>query len=173
MGTDLVAIGEVLRPHGVTGELRIRPLTDRPEERFGPLERCVLWEPITGDRRPCRIASCRLDRDTVLMRVAGVNTAESAAGLVGRLLAVEAREAFPPPPGHFYPWQLAGVRVETREGREVGRFLGVESGAAQDLWVIGAGARTWLVPAVPEIVLDVDVAAGRVVIDPPEGLLDL
>jgi 16S rRNA processing protein RimM len=173
MGSDLVAIGEVLRTHGVAGELRIRPLTDRPEERFGALERCFVWEPSTDDRWPCQVASCRLDRNTVLMRVAGVDTADSAAGLVGRLLAVEAREAFPPPPGHFYPWQLAGARVETRDGREVGRFLGVESGAAQDLWVIGAGARNWLVPAVPEIVLDVDVAAGRVVIDPPPGLLDL
>ncbi len=173
MGADLVAIGKVIRTHGVAGELRVRPLTDRPRERFGALEHCVAWEPARDDRRPCHVASCRLDRDTVLVRLTGVDTAESAAGLVGRLLAIEAREAFPPPPGHFYPWQLAGARVETPDGREVGRFLGVENGAGQDLWVVGAGPRTWLVPAVPQIVLDVDVAAGRVVIDPPEGLLDL
>jgi 16S rRNA processing protein RimM len=173
MGPDLVAIGEVIRAHGIGGELRVRLLTDWPQERFGALEHCVVWEPALNDRRPCRVASCRLDRDMVLVRLSGVDTPESAAGLVGRLLAVEAGEALPPPPGHFYPWQLAGARVETRDGREVGRFLGVEPGAAQDLWVVGAGSRTLLVPAVPEIVLEVDVAGGRVVIDPPEGLLDL
>jgi len=173
MGPDLVAVGEVVGARGVAGELRVRPLTDRPQERFGALERCVVWEPATDARWPHRVASCRFDRDLVLVRLVGVDTLESAVGLVGRLLAVDAREAFTPPPGHFYPWQLAGARVETIDGREVGRFLGVESGAAQDLWVVASGPRTWLVPAVPEIVRDVDVAGGRVVIDPPDGLLDL
>jgi 16S rRNA processing protein RimM len=170
---DLVAIGQVLRAHGVDGELRIRPLTDRPEERFGALERCVVWEPATDDRRPLEVAGCRFDRDTVLLRLHGIHTVELATSLVGRLLAVDAQEVFPPPPGHFYPWQLAGARVMTPDGRIVGRFLDVEPGAAQDRWVIGDGTREWLVPAVPEIVLDVDVGAGKVVIDPPEGLLEL
>ena len=55
----------------------------------------------------------------------------------------------------------------------VGQFAGIESGAAQDLWVIRDGDREWLIPAVPEIVVDVSVAERRIVIDPPEGLLEL
>jgi len=55
----------------------------------------------------------------------------------------------------------------------VGRVLRVEPAPAQDLWVVGDGAREHLVPAVPEIVRDVDLKARRVVIRPPEGLLDL
>jgi 16S rRNA processing protein RimM len=170
---DLVVIGEVMRTHGVGGEVRIRPLTDQPRERFARLERCVAWAPATDERRPCEVAACRFDGGTVLMRVRGVDSPEAAAGLLGRLLAIGATEVLPPAAGHFYPWQLAGAHVVTRDGRVVGRFIRVEAGAAQDLWVIGDGGREWLVPAVPEIVLDVDVAARRVVIDPPEGLLDL
>src|SRR5207237_4623421 len=79
----------------------------------------------------------------------------------------------PPPEGHFYPWQLEGCRVLTEDGRDVGRVLRVEPAPAQDLWVVGDEAREHLVPAVPEIVLDVDIKARRVVIRPPDGLLDL
>jgi 16S rRNA processing protein RimM len=63
--------------------------------------------------------------------------------------------------------------VLTDGGREVGRVLRVEQSAAQDLWVVSDGTRERLIPAVAEIVLEVDLAAGRVVIRPPEGLLEL
>jgi len=170
---ELVAIGEILRAHGVGGEVRVRPLTDRPRERFEGLRRCVVWEPQADERSHHEVSSCRFDRETLLLHLTGVDSPESAGRLVGRLLAIDGREVLPPPPGYFYPWQLAGARVETRDGRAVGHFVGVESGAAQDLWVIADGDREHLVPAVQEIVVEVDVAAGRVVIDPPEGLLDL
>jgi 16S rRNA processing protein RimM len=83
-------------------------------------------------------------------------------------------EVLPPPEGRFYPWQLEGCRVVTEEGREVGQVTGIEHGPAQDLWVIkAAGGSEHLIPAVPEIVVDVDLKERRVVIRPPEGLLDL
>jgi 16S rRNA processing protein RimM len=63
--------------------------------------------------------------------------------------------------------------VLTEEGREVGRVTRIERAGAQDLWVVRADGREHLIPAVPEIVTDVDLAARRVVIRPPEGLLDL
>ncbi|HVQ73932.1 MAG TPA: ribosome maturation factor RimM [Candidatus Binatia bacterium] len=168
-----VAIGMILRPHGVAGEVRVRPLTDRPRERFGALEKCIVLGPGSEERVRREVIGCRFDRDFVLLRLAGVDSMEDAAGLVGRVLAVDAAEVLPAPPGHFYPWQLAGARVETRDGRVLGRFIGVEPGVAQELWVVGEGERKWLVPAVPEIVVEVDVAGRRVVLDPPEGLFDL
>jgi len=109
----------------------------------------------------------------VLVKVAGIDSPEAARRLAGRLLAVDRTEALPPPVGRFYPWQMEGARVETRDGRVVGRFVGVEGGGAQDLWVVADGERERLIPAVAEIVVEVSVAEGRIVIDPPEGLLDL
>ncbi|MBI2527248.1 MAG: 16S rRNA processing protein RimM [Candidatus Rokubacteria bacterium] len=169
----LVAIGELLRPHGLRGEVRVRPLTDRPRERFERLCACVLWEPATDGRQRCRIVSRRFDADGVLIRLEGVESPEAARPLCGRLLAVPRAEALPPGPGRFYPWQLEGAVVETREGRRLGTFLRVEGSPAQPLWVIGDGEREWLLPAVADFVVEVDVAAGRVVADPPEGLLEL
>lgn len=68
---------------------------------------------------------------------------------------------------------LEGCRVVTEAGGEVGVFLRVDPGPAQDLWVVGAGDREHLIPAVADIVVRVDTARRTIVIRPPEGLLDL
>jgi 16S rRNA processing protein RimM len=171
MTERLVVIGEVSRVHGLRGEVQVNPMTDRPE-RFEGLSGCVLWDASRDERETRRISTARLHGSVVLLRFEGDDSPEAAARRVGRLVAVPESEALPVPPGQFYPWQLEGARVVTEDGRDVGRVVRIERGA-QDLWVVAAGEREHLIPAVPEIVLDVDLAARRVVIRPPEGLLDL
>jgi 16S rRNA processing protein RimM len=168
----LVAIGEIGRPHGLRGEVRVIPLTDRPE-RFETLGECVLWDEARDRRRPCRINATRMQGDAVLVAVAGYDTPEAVGALTGWLLAVPESEALPAPEGHFYPWQLVGCRVLTEDGRDIGSVLRIEGSAAQDLWVVGDGGREHLVPAVADIVREVDLGGRRVVIRPPEGLLEL
>ena len=148
------------------------PLTDRPE-RFEALRECVLWDVARDHRAPCRLRATRRQGAALIVAIAGCETPEAASALTGRLLAVPEAEALPPPEGHFYPWQLEGCRVFTEDGREIGRVLRVEPAPAQDLWVVGDDTREHLVPAVAEIVRDVDLIARRVVIRPPDGLLDL
>jgi 16S rRNA processing protein RimM len=168
----LVAIGEIGRPHGLRGEVRVVPLTDRPE-RFETLRDCVLWDEARDRRLPCRISGTRVQGDALLVAVAGYDTPEAVKALTGWLLAVPESEALPAPEGHFYPWQLIGCRVLTEDGRDVGSVLRIEGSAAQDLWVVGDERREHLVPAVAEIVREVDLGGRRVVIRPPEGLLEL
>jgi 16S rRNA processing protein RimM len=146
-------------------------VTDAP--RFGRLDRCVLWEPRGDQREDCHIASCRFEGEAIFLRIDGVESPEAARRFQGRLLAVERDAVLPLPEGQFYPWEMEGAVVETREGRPVGRFVRVESGA-QDLWVVEDDEhRQRLIPAVPSIVVEVSVADRRIVIDPPEGLLEL
>jgi 16S rRNA processing protein RimM len=169
---DLVVIGEVTRPHGLRGEVRVLPHTDRPE-RFDGLTECVLWEPASDARTRHRIAGVRHQGAVVLLALAGCHSPEAAGALVGRLVALPRAQALPPPPGHVYPWQLIGCQVVTEDGRVVGEVSGIEPSPAQDLWVVRGAGREHLIPAVPEIVQEVDVDARRVVIRPPEGLLEL
>jgi len=168
----LVVIGEITRAHGLRGELRVRPLTDHPE-RFERVTECVLWDTARDRRERHRITAARRQGDAVLVSIEGCASAEDAGALVGRLVALPEAEALPLAPGRFYPWQLEGCRVLTEDGREVGRVTGIERGAAQDLWVVAGAGREHLIPAVPEIVLEVDLGARRVVIRPPDGLLEL
>jgi 16S rRNA processing protein RimM len=168
----LVAIGEIVRPHGLRGELRVTPLTDDPA-RFERVTACVVWEPERDVRRPARVVGVRRHGDAVLLSLEGCRSPEAAAALTGRLVAIPESEALPLDPGRFYPWQLAGCRVVTEDGHPVGTVARVEAAPAQDLWVVVDGAREHLIPAVPEIVVDLDLGKRRVVIRPPEGLLDL
>ena len=167
----LVVIGQVSRPHGLDGLVRVNPMTDDPE-RFEGLSACVLWDASRDERETRRISTARLHGNVVLVRFEGCETPEAAERIVGRIVAVRESEALPLPEGYFYPWQLEGARVLTEDGREVGHVVRIDSGA-QELWVVRNGDREHLIPAVPEIVVDVDLKSARVVIRPPDGLLDL
>jgi 16S rRNA processing protein RimM len=168
----LVVIGEIARPHGLAGEVCVIPHTDDPA-RFGRVGACVLWDPARERREPARVTAARVHGDAVLVTLEGCESVEAARGLVGRLIALPADEARALPPGRFYPWQLEGCRVVTEEGTDVGTVSGIEPSPAHDLWVVRDGAREHLIPAVPAIVVEVSLADRRVVIRPPEGLLEL
>jgi 16S rRNA processing protein RimM len=168
----LVVIGEIVRPHGLRGQVRVTPLTDDPN-RFEGLESCVVWDAARDRREVRRITTARRQGSSVVLALADCDSVDAAQALAGRLLAVPEALARDPGPGRFYPWQLTGCLVTTEDGREVGRVTGIERSPAHDLWVVADGAREHLVPAVPEIVLEVDLAGRRVVIKPPDGLLEL
>jgi 16S rRNA processing protein RimM len=169
---ELVVIGAVTRPHGLHGEVRVAPHTDRPE-RFEGLAECVLWDEASDTRTVRRIRRARVQGEAVLLALADCDSVEAAAALVGRLVALPRAQALPLPPGHVYPWQLVGCHVVTEDGRAIGEVSGIEPAPAHDLWVVRGAGREHLIPAVADIVIDVDVDARRVVIRPPEGLLEL
>jgi len=153
--------------------VRVTPLTDDPD-RFHRLAECVLWDASRNERETRRIATARRHGEAVVVSFEGCESADAAAALAGRMIALPKSEALPAPEGRFYPWQLEGCRVVTEDGTDVGRVTGIEQAPAQDLWIVtdATGAER-LIPAVPDIVMDVDIAARRVVIRPPEGLLEL
>lgn len=171
-GGRLIAIGEIVKPHGLRGEVKIHSLTDRPE-RFRGLTACTLLDPLTQGQEERRIEGCRLLGATPVLKLERCETVADAGALVGRLLTVPEAAVLPLPAGHFYPWQLEGSRVLTEDGATIGEFVGVETGALQDLWVVRDGEREHLVPAVAEIIIKVDLDARTIVIRPPDGLLEL
>jgi 16S rRNA processing protein RimM len=166
-----VAIGEIGRPYGRSGEVRVTPLTD-DLDRFARVGDCVLLDP-AGGQEPRRLTAARRQGGGVIVALAGCDSPEAARTLGGRLLAIPEWEALALDEGHFYVWQLEGCRVVTEDGQEVGGVTGVTETPGHDLWVVRDGAREHLIPAVAEIVREVDLAGRRVVIRPPAGLLDL
>jgi len=171
-GERLVVIGEIGRPYGLGGELHVTPLTDDPE-RFRHVRECVVWDRARDARETRRVTARRRPDGTVVVALAGCDSPEAARAFTGKLLAIPEADALPLDDAHFYPWQLEGCQVLTEDGRQVGVVAGIEESPAHDLWVVRSGAREHLVPAVAEIVREVDLAGRRVVISPPEGLLDL
>jgi 16S rRNA processing protein RimM len=162
----------VTRPHGLRGEVGVQLLGDDPE-RLSP-GRELSFEKEGAPERLLRVASRRSQPRRLLVRFEGVETRESAELLVGGELSV----TFDPAaagPGEYYPHQLEGLRVVSVTGEELGRVVGVIFGPGREFLEIAEqpGRRVRLVPFHGDIVKEVDLAGGRVTIDPPQGLLDL
>ena len=170
--TRLVIIGEIGRPYGRAGEVHVTPLTDDPD-RFARVRECVVVGATRTEGQPQRLTGARRHGAGVIVALAGYGSPEQARALTGRFLAIPESEALPVDDAHFYPWQLEGCQAVTEDGRAVGLVARIEHTAAHDLWVIQGADREHLVPAVTEIVRELDLSRRRVVISPPEGLLEL
>ena len=166
----LVAVGRILRPQGRRGEVRLEPLTD-VADRLRDLTECYLVPPAAGERRA--VEAVWFQGPTPILKLAGSDGMTDAEALVGRLVSLPRGTAPALPPDRFYAFDLVGCTVETPDGTPVGVLEDVWAGPAHDLWVVRAGTRECLVPAVTAIVERVDLGSRRVVVRAPDGLFDL
>jgi 16S rRNA processing protein RimM len=162
-----LAVGTVGRAHGLRGEVAVDVRTDRPDERF------AVGRALASDRGTLVVTGARRQGVRWYLTFEGVGDRTAAEGLRGTELRVELEES--PEPAEddaWYPHELAGLRVELTDGTVVGEVTGLEHLPAQDALVVRESNGTEsLVPFVRAIVPVVDVPGGRVVIDPPAGLL--
>jgi 16S rRNA processing protein RimM len=171
-----LVVGRVARPHGIRGEVIVEVHTDDPDLRFATGS-VLATEPAA--RGPLTISASRWHSGRLLVTFAGYADRDQAEDLRGTLLVIDSAEVAPADPEEFHDYQLIGLDVLTRAGEPVGVVTDVLH-QGQDLLVIrppddGAAGEQGevLVPFVAAIVPEVDVAAGRLVIDPPPGLLEL
>lgn len=167
----MLLVGLVHRPHGLAGEVSVEPVTDFPE-RFAPGV-SLDWQ--RGDRvERLKVRGARVHGARILLSFEGVDGIDAAKLLSGGELSVPDEEAAPARPGFYYSHQLRGFRCEDREGRFAGTVVNLERTAAGPLLAIEtASGKEALVPFVAPIVVEVDDVSRRIVIDPPEGLLDV
>jgi 16S rRNA processing protein RimM len=167
----MALVGRIARAHGIRGQVIVNPETDFPDERFQPgaelfIERGGRVEALT-------LTSARFHRERPVIGIAGVETMNDAEALAGQELRVPIERLAALPPGTFYRHDLIGCRVETRDGTAVGTVRDVEGTLTGSRLVVeGAGGEV-LVPLVAPICTLVDPAAKRIVIDPPEGLIEV
>ena len=173
---DWLAIARVIRPRGRKGEVVVEVLTDFPE-RFTALRRVHLDVP-GGPPEPVEVAASWWHRDALVVRFAGVDSIAEAGRLRGRLVLVPRDQRTRLGPNQYYLWELIGCAVVRRSGEAVGTVTGIEPTGGVDLLKVRAegasiDAQDLLIPVAEEICTAIDVAARRIVIEPPEGLLDL
>jgi len=165
LNTGLVAVAHLVRARGIRGELAAIPLNNR-RERFGSLQRAIV-----------RGAEYELERvwwhrDELIIKFRGIDTRTQAEELAGADACIPASERAELPEGEFYLSDLIGCEVlDKATGRRVGVVAGwQETGGATLLELEGSGT---LIPFARSICREIDIAARRILIDPPEGLLDL
>ncbi|MEC3980315.1 ribosome maturation factor RimM [Amycolatopsis sp. H20-H5] len=167
-----VVVGRVAKAHGITGELAVDVRTDSPEQRFR-VGAVVATRLRDGSTRELTITAARSHSGRLLVRFEQVQTRDVAETLRGALLLADT-SALPPTedPEEFYDFELEGLRAELTDGSPVGKVIEVLHSPGGELLSLDCDGRTVLVPFVQAIVPVVDIAGGRVVLDPPEGLLD-
>jgi len=167
----MAGVGRIVRAHGIRGQVIVNLDTDFPEERFRP--GAELFIERNGEVQALTLTSVRFHRNRPVVGIAGVETMSAAEALAGRELRVPVDRLAPLPGGTFYRHDLVGCRVETPSGEVVGTVEKVEGTLSGSRLVVAATRGEVLIPLVAEICIAVDPKAKRIVIDPPEGLLDV
>jgi 16S rRNA processing protein RimM len=168
---DTVVVGRIGRPHGVRGEVTVEVRTDDPDLRFVP---GAVLRTDPPERGPVTITGVHWHSGTLLLRLEGVDSREAAEAVRNTELVVAVSD-LPEieDPDSYYDHQLVGLTARMPDGTEIGKISAIRH-EAQDLLVVRrSDGGEALIPFVSAIVPTVDLEGGFVVVDPPEGLLEL
>ncbi|MCC6765314.1 MAG: 16S rRNA processing protein RimM [Deltaproteobacteria bacterium] len=174
----LIPLGEIVGTHGVRGLLRFHPYepSASPPPTGHPLyvaSPAIAASDLDATRaRAIVLEDARRHGNVVLMRVAGIDSIEGAATLVGLVLAIPEAALPSTAPGEVYVYQLAGLDVFTSAGERLGTIERSFSNGANEVLVVHDGARELLIPMIADVVRTIDLPGHRMVIEPIPGLLD-
>lgn len=165
-------LGEILRPHSIRGEVRMRILTDYPE-RISELGTVYLGSSPDSPRiRPYDVQHMRMHQGYGLLKFKTVQDRDQAEMLRGLFVMVEIANAIPLEDDEVYLYQLIGLQVHTEDGEALGTIKEVLETGANDVYIVDSPTyREVLIPATDETILETDIEAGTMIVRLPDGLL--
>lgn len=161
-----LVIGQVSKPHGVRGEVRVQPHTDLPE-RFTWLETVYVGE---DDPQPVAVESVRFHQGVVLLKLAGYDDREAVQTLRGEWLLVPEAEGIPLEEGEYYLYQLEGLRVYSETGEYLGKLITVLETGANNVFVVEGESGEILLPDTKEVIQAIDFENGCMTVHLLPGL---
>jgi 16S rRNA processing protein RimM len=164
LSEGFVAVGVVLTSFGLRGDIKVEPLTDFPS-RFDV--GATLW--LGGEAR--RVERSRWQRRIVYVKLSGIDTPEAIAALRGWYLELPEEERATLAPGEYFLSDIIGLAVETVEGAPLGHVVEFLPTGANDVLVVRGERGEALIPMIEDVVREVDLAGGRLLVEPIEGLI--
>ncbi|MEW6696202.1 MAG: ribosome maturation factor RimM [Bacillota bacterium] len=169
MTEQYITVGEVVNTQGIRGEVRVIPTTDFPE-RFAENKKITLFH--KGRRNVYTIEKVWPHKKFIIIKFAEVPDMTSAEKLKGGLLQVTPEELTPLPKGHYYIFEIVGLRVFDEQNQALGKVIQVLQTGANDVYVVKKEqGKDILIPAIKSVVKRIDVPGGRMEVELPEGLL--
>ena len=164
----MITVGEIVAAHGLSGQVRIVLHTDFPE-RFSQMESIWVTRP-NGERARRKIldVSAHSTKPLLILKLDGIWTRDTATAFVGSMLEIDDDEAMPLPEGVYYEHDLIGLQVFTTDGWDLGPLTEVLRTGANDVYV----TPTCLIPAIPQVVREVNLDQRRMVVEPIPGMID-
>ena len=169
---NYLLIGEVLRPHGVAGELRVRILTDYPE-RIAAMDHIYLGTgPTSRKIKQHKLEGMRMHKGYALLKLARITDRNLADRLRGLYVMVPIEDAIPLEDDEIYLYQLIGMRVQTTEGVDLGKISDVLETGANDVYIVNGGRYgEVLIPVTDETIIETDDVERVITVQLPDGLL--
>ena len=169
---SLIIVARAVRTRGLKGELVADVLTDFPE-RFEQISE-LSGIGLDGVRKQFKLESHWFQNDRMVLKFSGYDTIESAKTLVGYEFGLPEAERVQLAEDQFYDWELEGCSVELEHGPSIGTVREVMRTGGVELLVVEDDARReHFIPMAQTIVVEIDVSGKKILIDPPDGLLDL
>ncbi len=168
-----LALGKILRPHGIRGELRMQILTDYPERLINGLKTIYIGQKVTDNNADLyTLKSARFHKDFLLITLAEISDRNDAETMRGKMVMIDIDNAIPLDEGEFYLYQLIGLTVQTHDGIVLGQLREVIETGANDVYVVkGREFGEVLLPAHEETLINIDFEAKIITMRLPEGLL--
>jgi len=167
----MALVGRIARPHGLRGDVVIAPATDFVEQRFRV--GATLWTRSPRGDELLTVEAFRLQNGRPIVTFAGFARIEDVERLAGLELRIDAGELQPLEPGRYYEHDLVGCEVATAGQGVIGTVVRVEGGAGNARLVVAGAGGEMLIPLAVAICTSIDVAAKRIQVEPPEGLLEV
>jgi 16S rRNA processing protein RimM len=169
--SEMAVVGRIARAHGTRGQVIVNPETDFPNERFRP--GAELFVERSGHLEALLLTSVRFQHERPVIGIGGVQTMNDAEALAGCELRVPIDRLAPLPNDTYYRHDLIGCRVETTGGATIGLVQAVEGTLNGSRLVVTGTRGEVLIPLASPICTSIDVVGKRIVVEPPEGLLEL
>ena len=170
MSERFVPLGEIVATHGIEGWLKLR-LYNPESSTLSSTQEVVLEK--AGLSTPQRLKGIKGHKNNLLVCLDGIEGIDAARKWVGAVLSVSEAQLPPLSPNEYYYYQAVGLEVFDTNGERVGVVERIWAKPGGDLYVVKGESKEYLVPIVKEIIEKIDLAAGRITINPPAGLLDL
>ena len=164
-----LAVGRIVKAHGVHGEVSVDVLTDFPE-RFDTTEWIYLGNEFEAEAY--RLKKFRWHKKNILLTLEGVDDRDQAGRLRGLCVQVPIGDVVPLPEGDYYLYELIGLQIVTTNGQTLGKVVNILETGANDVYVVETPDKTdILLPAIPDVVKEIDTDAGKITVELIDGLI--
>jgi 16S rRNA processing protein RimM len=166
---QFLAIGKILRPHGVRGELLLETFTEFPEH-LAEVGTVYLGPEDSPHPQPHPLRRARLHRGELLIQLGDCLDRDAADAYRGQMVFIRAEQAAPLPPGRYYHHQIIGLTVMTDEGETLGQLTEILETGANDVYVVVGPSGEILLPALQSVIQNIDLDAKTMTVHLLEGL---
>lgn len=165
---DFVAVGYIVKIHGIKGDIKVIPLSDNPR-RYSTLKKvCIFTKP--GKTKEYHVEKVRKTKGGVIVGFTPSLTIAEAEENVGGYIMVPADEVPGLDSGHYYHFEIIGMDVYTTEGRYLGKIVDIMETGSNDVYIVKDPDRDYLIPAIHDVIKEVDTRTRRMIISLIDGL---